>query len=299
MKTATDPALISFEESRDNDPAGSRAIVGCACTHCVAAVTEAGRRPRTGSSLMQRAVRGACLVTTVLAGVGAVGLGAGTAHADSAPRHAGWDGSRYWFKNSAGAWRWTTHQGIYLARTGDGMNPSSGGDGSDSDIQQGWDGSRYWFKNSAGAWRWTTHHSIYLARTSGRTPAPPPSKQRGGTYEAAIDYALAQVGKPYVWGGNGPDGFDCSGLVQQAYRRVGTELPRVADDQYVATTSISPDELRRGDLIFWSNSSRASGIHHVAIYLGGGTYVEAPRPGKNVRISMLSNGYRPTHFGRP
>jgi len=251
MKTATDPALISFEESRDNDPAGSRAIVGCACTHCVAAVTEAGRRPRTGSSLMQRAVRGACLVTTVLAGVGAVGLGAGTAHADSAPRHAGWDGSRYWFKNSA------------------------------------------------GAWRWTTHHSIYLARTSGRTPAPPPSKQRGGTYEAAIDYALAQVGKPYVWGGNGPDGFDCSGLVQQAYRRVGTELPRVADDQYVATTSISPDELRRGDLIFWSNSSRASGIHHVAIYLGGGTYVEAPRPGKNVRISMLSNGYRPTHFGRP
>ncbi|MGW2249316.1 C40 family peptidase [Kitasatospora sp. NPDC001660] len=107
------------------------------------------------------------------------------------------------------------------------------------------------------------------------------------------------MGKPYVWGGNGPSGYDCSGLVQQAYRRSGMSLPRVADDQYAATTSISAGQSRRGDLVFWSDSGRASGIHHVGTYLGGGTFVEAPRPGGAVRISTLNGGYSPTHFGRP
>lgn len=76
-------------------------------------------------------------------------------------------------------------------------------------------------------------------------------------------------------------------------------LPRVADDQYAATTSISAGQSRRGDLVFWSDSGRASGIHHVGTYLGGGTFVEAPRPGGAVRISTLNGGYSPTHFGRP
>ncbi|MFF9642634.1 C40 family peptidase [Kitasatospora aureofaciens] len=120
-----------------------------------------------------------------------------------------------------------------------------------------------------------------------------------GSTEAAVDYALAQLGKPYVWGGNGPSGYDCSGLVQQAYRRSGISLPRVADDRYAATTPISAGQLRRGDLVFWSGSGRASGIHHVGIYLGDGKFVEAPRPGRTVRGSMLSPGYYPTHFGRP
>lgn len=114
-----------------------------------------------------------------------------------------------------------------------------------------------------------------------------------------IGYALAQLGKPYVWGGDGPSGYDCSGLVQQAFRRAGVALPRVADDQYAATTPIAQDRLRRGDLLFWSDSGRASGIHHVGIYLGGGKFVEAPRPGKTVRVSTISSGFRPTHFGRP
>ncbi|MFB6603511.1 C40 family peptidase [Streptomyces noursei] len=121
-------------------------------------------------------------------------------------------------------------------------------------------------------------------------------------YRAALGQpaaALAQVGKPHVWGGNGPNSFDCSGLVQQAYRRAGIQLPRVAADQYAATTRITSGQLRRDDLILWSNSGRASGINHVAIYLGGGTYVEAPKPGAHVRTAPLRSGYRPTHFGRP
>ncbi|MEU3568759.1 C40 family peptidase, partial [Kitasatospora sp. NPDC036755] len=233
----------------------------------------------------------------------------------------GWDGSKYWFKNGSGEWRWTSHYDVYASRTGQsggsagsGGQAVSNGSASSGGMRQGWDGSKYWFKNGSGEWRWTSHYDVYASRTGqsggGSAPAPaqpaPPASRpsansapASGNMESAIGYALAQLGKPYVWGGNGPSGYDCSGLVQQAYRRAGISLPRVADDQYAATTPISAGQLRRGDLVFWSDSGRASGIHHVGIYLGGGKFVEAPRPGTTVRISTLSQGYYPTHFGRP
>nr|WP_275405430.1 C40 family peptidase [Streptomyces sp. SID339] len=108
---------------------------------------------------------------------------------------------------------------------------------------------------------------------------------------------MRHLGDPYVWGGNGPHGWDCSGLVMAAYRQAGIALPRVADAQYRATQPISRGQLRRGDLVFWSSDGSASGVHHVAIYLGGGQYLEAPRPGKNVRVSSFS-WYDPNLYGR-
>ncbi|MFE4974692.1 C40 family peptidase [Kitasatospora sp. NPDC056651] len=305
-----DRGLMGFEESLGSVPA----IAGCGCPNCAA-------RPRTaraagdGGSRIHRAVRSTCLATTVLAGAGVVGLtaGVGTAHADAGKQ--GWDGSKYWFENGSGEWRWTSHYDVYANRTGSGGSAGStqavsNGSASSTGMRQGWDGSKYWFKNGSGEWRWTSHYDVYANRTgsgggSAQAPAQPanrPSANPGpasGSIESAIDYALAQLGKPYVWGGNGPSGYDCSGLVQQAYRRAGISLPRVADDQYAATTPIGSGQLRRGDLVFWSDSGRASGIHHVGIYLGGGKFVEAPRPGTTVRISTLSSGYYPTHFGRP
>ncbi|MFE2917349.1 C40 family peptidase [Kitasatospora indigofera] len=191
-----------------------------------------------------------------------------------------------------------------------GTAPKTAGGASGSGPQQGWDGSKYWFRSVSGEWRWTSHYDVYLSRTgqgaaSGQAAGPESDgpdtageTDRGST-ETAVAYALAQVGKPYVWGGDGPGGFDCSGLVQQAYRKAGVSLPRVANDQYAATTPIGAGDLRRGDLLFWSDSGRASAIHHVGIYLGGGKFVEAPRPGRNVRVSTLSSGFYPTHFGRP
>ncbi|MGW4729235.1 C40 family peptidase [Streptomyces shenzhenensis] len=71
--------------------------------------------------------------------------------------------------------------------------------------------------------------------------------------------------------------------MQQAYQRAGISLPRVAA-QYGAVTKISASSLRRGNLFFWSSSKRQSGIEHVALYLGDGRHVEAPRPGKNVGL---------------
>ncbi|MFF1875062.1 C40 family peptidase [Kitasatospora herbaricolor] len=203
-----------------------------------------------------------------------------------------------------------------------GSAPKSTDGASGTGLQQGWDGSKYWFRSVSGEWRYTSHYDVYLGRVgAGAAPASGPAavpesevpesevpdsdgpdtaeETDRGSIETAVAYALAQVGKPYVWGGDGPGGFDCSGLVQQAYRKGGVSLPRVANDQYAAATPIGAGDLRRGDLLFWSDSGRASAIHHVGIYLGGGRFVEAPRPGRNVRVSTLSSGFHPTHFGRP
>lgn len=116
--------------------------------------------------------------------------------------------------------------------------------------------------------------------------------------EPAVAFAMGHVGDAYALGGDGPHRWDCSGLVQQAYRRAGVRLPRIAADQYRATSRISRKALRRGDLVFWSSDGRASGIHHVGVYLGGGRYIEAARPGTKVRISAFAR-YSPNLYGRP
>ncbi|WP_051966621.1 C40 family peptidase [Kitasatospora mediocidica] len=270
--------------------------------------------------------RGIGIATAVVAGAGAISLGAsvGTASADPAPSHSGWDGSVYWFTNADGDWRYTSHQDVYLDRIGADDSDSDSGynsysdDNSDTadptsssgDIQQGWDGSVYWFKNSSGTWRYTSHEDIYLDRigsgsgsdSAGDSSASDTSDSasRGsGDTESAVEFALAQVGKPFEMGGNGPDDYDCSGLVQQAYLRAGISLPRIADDQYSATTPISSSDLQRGDLLYWSYDGSPGQIHHTAIYLGDNQYVEAAHPGTNVRISQLNSGYWPTQTGRP
>ncbi|MGW4898291.1 C40 family peptidase [Kitasatospora sp. NPDC004240] len=269
----------------------------------------------TRSSRVGRVRRGIGMVAVIAAGAGVIGLGTsvGTASAEPAPAHAGWDGSRYWFKNSQGQWRWTSHYDIYLARTTGKSTSGTGGTTrvSNGGIKQGWDGSRYWFKNSKGEWRWTSHYDIYLDRTggggsgsgssSGSTSgsADSAAPAADADVETAVQFALAQLGKPFRAAGNGPDGYDCSGLVQQSFKRGGISLPRVANDQYAAITPVRSGELRRGDLLFWSDDGTARGIHHVAIYLGNNQYVEAARPGTLIRISGMASGYYPTHMGRP
>ncbi|MFI1797107.1 C40 family peptidase [Streptomyces sp. NPDC020379] len=137
-------------------------------------------------------------------------------------------------------------------------------------------------------------------------PAPPeparpqhPQRPAAGRrdLEPAIAFAMAHIGDPYVLGGNGPHRWDCSGLIQKAYREAGARLPRIAADQYRATTRIPRSALRRGDIVFWSTNGKASGVHHAAIYLGGKRYIEAPRPGKKVRVSTFAH-YDPNLYGR-
>ena len=106
---------------------------------------------------------------------------------------------------------------------------------------------------------------------------------------AALTFALAQRGDPYVWSEEGPDQYDCSGLMFAAYRSSAAgnfPLMRVSRDQYWQTRNKVVDRysLLPGDLLFFSSTSSWTGIHHVAMYAGSGMMVEAPRSGLTVRL---------------
>jgi cell wall-associated NlpC family hydrolase len=115
--------------------------------------------------------------------------------------------------------------------------------------------------------------------TPAASSAPAPAAAASGSGGAAVQFALAQVGKPYAWGGSGPDSYDCSGLTSAAWAAAGVSLPHNSGMQYSATTRVSRDALQPGDLMFFG-----SPIHHVAMYMGNGQMVEAPRSGLTVRV---------------
>lgn len=93
-----------------------------------------------------------------------------------------------------------------------------------------------------------------------------------------------EIGKPYVYGAEGPNTFDCSGLMQYIYAKVGIALPRVADAQYRATTRVT--DPATGDLVFYIND-RTGVADHVALYLGNGKMLAAPHAGANVEIQSV------------
>jgi cell wall-associated NlpC family hydrolase len=110
----------------------------------------------------------------------------------------------------------------------------------------------------------------------------------------AADNALAMLGKPYRHSGNTPAGFDCSGLVQYSYSKVGVNLPRATQAQRREGQSVSASELRRGDLVFFDQEGKKSS--HVGIYVGQGRFVHAPSTGGRVRTDGLDATYWRTHF---
>lgn len=122
--------------------------------------------------------------------------------------------------------------------------------------------------------------------------APEPAPSTGGpvaspVIEKVIASAESQLGVPYVWGGTTPGrGFDCSGLLQWAFAEAGVSIPRVTHDQWNAGERVDYADIERGDLIFWRSDPTAPDyISHVAIYLGGGRMLEAPRSGLTVRVT--------------
>lgn len=110
--------------------------------------------------------------------------------------------------------------------------------------------------------------------------------------EDIVNTARSALGVQYVWGGNSlSSGVDCSGLVQQSFRKYGIELPRTTYQQINVGASVSPNKLRPGDLVFFDTDRKKSGPDHVGIYIGGGKFIHAPRPGASVKISSLAEGY--------
>jgi cell wall-associated NlpC family hydrolase len=110
-----------------------------------------------------------------------------------------------------------------------------------------------------------------------------PSAQAPGASKA-VAYANAQLGKPYQWGGAGPNSFDCSGLVMMAWEQAGIYFPHLAQDQYNLTQQIPLSSALPGDLIFFGTPSN---VYHVGIYIGNGQMIDAPRTGENVSVSSI------------
>ncbi|MFB7506659.1 C40 family peptidase [Streptomyces broussonetiae] len=96
----------------------------------------------------------------------------------------------------------------------------------------------------------------------------------------AVAFATAQLGKPYVWGAEGPGSFDCSGLTSQAWEAAGHPIPRTSQEQWQQLKHIDVKDMRPGDLIIYFTDAS-----HVAIYIGDGAIIQAPRPGRNVTIA--------------
>ncbi|WP_189112199.1 C40 family peptidase [Pilimelia terevasa] len=140
------------------------------------------------------------------------------------------------------------------------------------------------------------------------TPRPDPNRPRGGAVDTdgvpapagitgaagrAVRFAYSQIGTPYRFGGSGPDGYDCSGLIKAAWTAAGRNLPHNAAGQRGVVRDIGRSDLRPGDLVFYYGD-----LSHVALYIGGGRIIHAPTYGENVHIDSLT--YAPIHsFGRP
>ena len=139
---------------------------------------------------------------------------------------------------------------------------------------------------AAGAGADATAHEAH-------SPSPTPeSAAEGGSAagQAAVAAAKSQVGQPYVWGGTGNGGFDCSGLTQWAYSQAGVELPRTADQQAIGQ-QVSADQLQPGDLVVWDG--------HVAMYSGNGEIVEAGDPVQTNPLRTTNMGMQFKGFWRP
>ncbi|MCC4322432.1 C40 family peptidase [Streptomyces malaysiensis] len=126
-----------------------------------------------------------------------------------------------------------------------------------------------------------------MATVTAPRPRPSAAGPKTASAEAgkrALAYALDQIGKPYVWGAEGPNSFDCSGLTSSAWAYAGRVIPRTSQEQWRQLPRVPLDKLRPGDLVIYYK-----GASHVAMYAGDGQVVQAPRPGQRVKLSPLAS----------
>ncbi|MEU6216641.1 C40 family peptidase [Streptomyces sp. NPDC047022] len=122
-----------------------------------------------------------------------------------------------------------------------------------------------------------------LAATSGSTSTG--ASTATGSAASVVAFVKAQIGDTYISGGTGPNVWDCSGLVQAAFKQAGVSLPRVSQDQSTQGTQVSLSNLQPGDILYWGSAGSA---YHVAVYVGGGNFVGAQNPSEGVVERPLS-----------
>ncbi|GHF31569.1 NlpC/P60 family protein [Streptomyces griseoluteus] len=123
------------------------------------------------------------------------------------------------------------------------------------------------------------------ASTDAGTATVTGSSSATGSAAAIVSFVKSQVGKAYVSGATGPSAYDCSGLVQTAFKQVGISLPRVSQDQSTAGTQVSLSNLQPGDILYWGSAGSA---YHVGVYVGDGMFVGAQNPSTGVVERPLS-----------
>lgn len=131
-----------------------------------------------------------------------------------------------------------------------------------------------------------------LSGTPSARKAPTAPRTGSGSPAArAVAFAKAQIGRPYVFGAVGPHSFDCSGLTQAAWRAAGVSIPRTSQAQAAGLTRVPASQVRVGDLVIYK-----AGNGHVAIYIGNGQVIEAPRSGKAVQTAPFRTGWYADNF---
>ncbi|WP_156726441.1 C40 family peptidase [Streptomyces apocyni] len=116
------------------------------------------------------------------------------------------------------------------------------------------------------------------------------SAPASGSVATVVSFLKAQLGDAYVMGATGPNAWDCSSLVQAAFKQVGVDLPRVSQDQSTVGTQVGTSNLQVGDILYWGSAGSA---YHTGVYIGNGQYLDAANPAKGVVIQDLS-GYPAT-----
>lgn len=135
-------------------------------------------------------------------------------------------------------------------------------------------------------------------------PNPPPPPPSASAVDGAIAFAYAQIGKPYLFAGSGPDAWDCSGLTRAAYGAVGVYIgAHLVSSQYYTMANqgrlVPIGQMVAGDLIFYADGGVPGDFYHVALYVGGGMMIEAPRAGVPVRVTPVRYYDALAYAGRP
>jgi cell wall-associated NlpC family hydrolase len=127
-----------------------------------------------------------------------------------------------------------------------------------------------------------------------RPEALPYNPAQANRAQEIVRLAGLELGAPYLYGGDSPRGFDCSGLVYYVFRRTGFAVPRTANDQLYASHPVGLQDLRPGDLVFFQIAGNVQ--MHVGIYVGKGKFIHAPETGQPVSYARLDNPYWKSRF---